>query len=117
MPTIATRSPALAGALRKAPNVVSPAHRRGAAVTESSSSGTITRPLALAIITSAYPPSCSTPVIFLVLAMNEVACTASRAVPARAGQKANPDPLAYRPTLDPLTQRVDPADHLMAGYT
>src|SRR5215469_2154897 len=55
--------------------------------------------------------------IFLVLAMNEVACTASRAVPARAGQKANPDPLAHRPTLDPLTQRVDPADHLMARYT
>src|SRR6516162_7611268 len=54
--------------------------------------------------------------IFLVLAMNEVACPASRAVPARAGQKANPDPLTYRPTLDPLTQCVDPPDHLMAGY-
>src|SRR5262249_52931489 len=55
--------------------------------------------------------------IFLILAMNEVACTASRAVPARAGQEANPDPLIHRPTLDPLTQRVDPADHLMARYT
>ena len=55
--------------------------------------------------------------VFLILAMNEIACTASRAVPARAGQEANPDPLTHDPTLDPLTQRVDPADHLMAGYT
>src|SRR6516165_2901432 len=55
--------------------------------------------------------------IFLFLAMNEVACTAGRAVPARAGQEANPDPLTHRPTLDPLTQRVDPANHLMARYT
>ena len=45
-----------------APNVVRPAHRRGAAAAESSSSGTITSPLALAIITSAWPPSCWTPV-------------------------------------------------------
>jgi Alcohol dehydrogenase GroES-like domain len=34
--------------------------------------------------------------IFLVFAMNEVACTASRAIPARAGQEANPDPLTHR---------------------
>src|SRR5215469_5128745 len=116
MPTIATRSPALAGALRDAPNVVSPAHSRGAAATESSSSGTITRPLALAIITGIAAVMLDAR-IFLVLAMNEVAPTASRAVPARAGQEPNPDPLIHRPTLDPLTQRVDPADHLMAGYT
>src|SRR5262249_8717895 len=53
IPRIATRSPALAGALRRALKVVTPAQRSGAASTESSSSGTEIRPLALAIITSA----------------------------------------------------------------
>src|ERR1700720_1537247 len=43
-------------------NVVRPAHRSGAASTAARSSGIDMRPLALAISTSAYPPSCWIPV-------------------------------------------------------
>src|SRR5215472_8746401 len=55
IPSTATRSPALAGAFRRALNVVRPAHRSGAASADDILSGIDI--LAFAIITSAYPPS------------------------------------------------------------
>ena len=57
IPRTATRSPAFAGAFRRALNVVIPAQSNGAASTDERSSGIDTSPLAFAIITSAYPPS------------------------------------------------------------
>src|SRR5215472_6111379 len=55
--------------------------------------------------------------IFLVLTVHKVAAAAKFAITARAGKKADADPLADLPTADARSHRVNVPDDLVAGNT
>jgi len=108
MPSTATRSPAFAGELRRALNVVRPAQSSGAALIDESSSGTDMSPLALAIITFRVASILLDAGVGLVLTAHEVAGAAGDAVSAAAAEKPHADTLADCPTFDAFTERIRP---------
>ena len=55
--------------------------------------------------------------VFLVLTVHKVAAAAKLAITARAGEKANADPLADLPTANAGSHRVNAPDDLVAGNT
>src|SRR5262249_43258437 len=55
--------------------------------------------------------------VFLVLTVHKVAAAAKFAIPARAGEEADADPLADLPTANAGSHRVNAPDDLVAGYT
>jgi hypothetical protein len=91
MPSTATRSPAFAGAFRRALNVVSPAHSSGAAPADDRNAG-----------------------VFLVPAVHEVAAATEIAIAAGPAEKSDAYSLTDAPALNTCADFVDPTDHLMA---
>src|SRR6516162_2518440 len=57
------------------------------------------------------------PRVFLVLTVHKVAAAAKFAITARAGEKADADPLADLPTANAGSHRVNAPDDLVAGNT
>src|SRR5215510_12301353 len=55
--------------------------------------------------------------VFLVLTVHKVAAAAKFAITARAGEKADADPLADLPTANAGSHRVNAPDDLVAGNT
>ena len=111
IPSTATRSPAFAGAFRKALNVVSPAHSSGAASTDDRASGS---PLAFRDHHFGIAAVMMNAGIFLVTAVDEIAVATELAVAARPAEKPDTHALTDHPALDTRAKPIDPPpDDLM----
>src|SRR5438445_3084701 len=115
IPCTATRSPARAREVRSALKVVRPAQTIGAASTDLSSSGTAERPEAAAYNHLGVPTVIRGPREMLMEAVDEVAATALRALPAVSSEVADTDALADLPVRHPRSEGVNESDRFMSG--
>ena len=116
MPRMATVSPGRAPLLRSALKVVTPAHISGAASTSVSSSGISASALAGAIDVVGIAAVKAYAGNLLVLAEDEVAAAAGRAVVAVAAMPAQAHALAGLEERHIWRHRIHNAGHLVARY-